>query len=83
MHVSPPSINRQEAKWQQGSGGVTVIVLALPIVKVSPYEGLTMDGRSQHLSLLVQARLQIMSNIWSWNCATEPKTNVTYVHGVQ
>ena len=29
---------------------------------------LTLEGRSQHLSLLVQAKLQTISNIWSWNC---------------
>lgn len=32
---------------------------------------LTIEGRSQHLSRLVQPRLQIISNIWSWNCAPE------------
>lgn len=30
-----------------------------------------MAGRSQHLSRLIQLKLQIMSNIWSWNCTTE------------
>lgn len=34
---------------------------------------LTIDGRSQHLSLLVQPKLQTMSNIWSWNCGEETK----------
>ena len=28
---------------------------------------LTIEGRSQHLSLLDQAKLQTISNIWSWN----------------
>lgn len=34
---------------------------------------LTIEGRSQHLSLLVQPRLQTISNIWSWNCGEEAK----------
>ncbi len=34
---------------------------------------LTIDGRSQHLSLLVQPKLQTISNIWSWNCGEETK----------
>lgn len=29
---------------------------------------LTIAGRSQHLSRLTQLKLQIISNIWSWNC---------------
>lgn len=28
---------------------------------------LTVEGRSQHLSRLIQLRLQMISNIWSWN----------------
>lgn len=32
---------------------------------------LTVEGRSQHLSRLIQLKLQIISNIWSWNCTTE------------
>lgn len=32
---------------------------------------LTVAGRSQHLSRLIQLKLQIISNIWSWNCARE------------
>lgn len=30
------------------------------------------DGRSQHLSLLVQPKLHTMSNIWSWKVADSP-----------
>lgn len=45
---------------------------------------LTIDGRSQHLSLLVQPRLQTISNIWSWNCGEETKKekhgNAVVVH---
>lgn len=29
-----------------------------------------MEGRSQHLSRLIQLRLQMISNIWSWNYRT-------------
>lgn len=32
---------------------------------------LTVAGRSQHLSRLIQLKLQIISNIWSWNCTEE------------
>lgn len=32
---------------------------------------LTVAGRSQHLSRLIQLKLQIISNIWSWNYTTE------------
>ena len=32
---------------------------------------LTVAGRSQHLSRLTQLKLQIISNIWSWNYTTE------------
>lgn len=31
-----------------------------------------MEGRSQHLSLLVQPRVQTISNIWSWKVADSP-----------
>lgn len=40
---------------------------------------LTMEGRSQHLSLLVQPRLHTMSNIWSWNCGEETRTRCGYM----
>lgn len=42
---------------------------------------LTIDGRSQHLSLLVQAKLQTMSNIWSWNCGEEKGKKKKAKHG--
>lgn len=32
---------------------------------------LTIAGISQHLSRLVQPKLQTISNIWSWNCGRE------------
>jgi len=32
---------------------------------------LTIAGISQHLSRLVQPKLQTISNIWSWNCRRE------------
>lgn len=37
---------------------------------------LTMEGRSQHLSRLIQLKLQIISNIWSWNYTTEEEENM-------
>lgn len=42
---------------------------------------LTIDGRSQHLSLLVQPKLQTISNIWSWNCGEETKKTEKRKHG--
>ena len=41
-----------------------------PICTEAP---LTVAGRSQHLSLVVQPKLQTISNIWSWNCRREEK----------
>lgn len=37
---------------------------------------LTVAGRSQHLSRLIQLKLQIISNIWSWNYTTEKGKNI-------
>lgn len=37
---------------------------------------LTVAGRSQHLSRLIQLKLQIISNIWSWNYTTEEWKNI-------
>ena len=37
-----------------------------------------MEGRSQHLSRLTQLKLQIISNIWSWNYKTEENTERCY-----
>lgn len=34
---------------------------------------LTVAGSSQHLSRLIQLKLQTMSNIWSWNYTTEKR----------
>lgn len=37
---------------------------------------LTVEGRSQHLSRLIQLKLQTISNIWSWNYTTEEGENI-------
>lgn len=41
------------------------------IIVIQSEETLTVAGSSQHLSRLIQLRLQTISNIWSWNYTTE------------
>lgn len=41
---------------------------------------LTVAGKSQHLSRLIQLKLQIISNIWSWNCTRKEDIHQDSIH---
>lgn len=41
---------------------------------------LTIAGISQHLSRLVQPKLQTISNIWSWNCGRDTREGKRMLH---
>lgn len=50
---------------------------------VYPKYSLTVAGRSQHLSRLVQPKLQTISNIWSWNYKREKEKRMLQMASIE
>lgn len=81
--LSDPTVKRSGVVLVGGLQPPPLLLFPLQARLSVPKAPLTVAGRSQHLSLVVQPKLQTISNIWSWNCTREGGKNTEHKRMLQ